>query len=120
VGGTSQQGRRVLAVEVGCELADAGEVEAAVGQHVQEERVLARGSGGGDEQIGFRLGEVQDLFTVREHRRTGFASVEPSLVDLGDVGHEVGLDAARLAQKLGETREQLVVGNGVERVSLHE
>ena len=92
-----------------------------VGQHVEEEGMLEGGTGRGDAQVGLGLGEVKDLSTVGEHRRGGFASVEPALVDLGDVGHEIGLRAAGLVEQIAQPTEQLVVGDGVERTpSFHD
>ena len=42
---------------------------------------------------------------------------QSTLVDLADVGDEVGLDAARLADELVESPEQLVVGDVVQSES---
>jgi len=57
---------------------------------------------------------VEPLGAVGEHRRRGFAGVEPAFLDFADVGDEVGLDAARMRHELAEAAEQLVVGDGVE------
>ena len=66
-------------------------------------------------EIGFRLGEVQSVHAVGEHRRKGLAGEEPSLLHLGDVGDDVGLDAPGLAHELGQAVEQLVVRDRLER-----
>jgi hypothetical protein len=80
------------------QLGDSAEVEPAVGEHGQEHRVLPRGSRRGDPQIGLGLREVEDLRAVGEHRGSGVAGIEPSLVHLGDVGDEIALDAAVLSE----------------------
>ena len=54
---------------------------------------------------------MKDAGAVGEHRRGCLARVEPSLVDLADVCHEVGLGAAGIAEQLDELAEQLVVGD---------
>jgi len=114
VGGSRQESGRILSGEVRCQLADAGQVKASVRQHVEEQRVLARGAGRRDAQIGLRLGEMEGLGAIREHRRKGLARVEASLIDLGDVSHEIGLGGASPAKQVGEPSEQLVVGDVVE------
>ena len=73
--------------------------------------MLPRRSGRGDAQIGLRLRKVEDLRAVREHRRRGRARVQAARVDLTEVGDEVGLDTPGLPQDLGETAQQLVVGD---------
>jgi hypothetical protein len=84
-------------------------------EHREKHLVLPGGSGDGDAPIGLGLREVQLLRTVREHRGKRLAGVEPSLVDLADVGDEVGLDPTRLRHQLVEAEQQLVVGHGVKR-----
>ena len=69
-----------------------------------------RGAGGGDAQVRLELGEVERLRAVGEHRGRGLAGVEPAGIHLTDVSDEVGLDAARVPQELGQATEQLVVG----------
>jgi hypothetical protein len=90
-------------------------VQAAVGQHRQQRRVLPRRAGDSDAQVGFSLGEVESLGAVGEHRRGGFAGVESPLFDLADVLDEVGLDTARARHQVAEAPQKLVVGNGLER-----
>jgi hypothetical protein len=79
---------------MGRQKGDPAEVELPVAQHREENRVLARGAGRGDAEVGLGLREVQGLGTVREHRGECFAGVEASFVCFGDVVDEVGLHAA--------------------------
>jgi hypothetical protein len=58
---------------------------------------------------------MENVGAVGKHRRRCLASVEAALVDLADVGHELGLDPARVARELGQAMEELIVGNGLER-----
>ena len=60
---------------------------------------------------------MEDLRAVGEHGGRGRAGVETALVDLADVGDDVGLDAAGLPENLDETAQQLVVRNGLQLVS---
>ena len=48
---------------------------------------------------------------VREHRGERLTGIQPSLVRLRDVGHEIGLHAARLPEDLGQAAEESVVGD---------
>ncbi len=114
VGGPLEDGVPVVGGEVRGELGDGGEVEPPVGEHGEEDRVLARRPGGGDAQVGLGLGEVEPLGAVGEHGRRGLAGVEPACVDLADVGDEVGFVASRLAQDVGEAEEELAVGELLE------
>ena len=77
--------------------------------------MLPRRTGRPDAEVGLRLGEVQDVHAVGEHRRKGLAGIEPSLFHLGDVRDDVGLDAPGLAHELGQAVEQLVVRDRLER-----
>jgi hypothetical protein len=52
---------------------------------------------------------MQDLDAIRVHRGRGIPGVETALIDLGDKGHEIGLDAAGLFQDLGQAAKELVV-----------
>ena len=96
---------------------EATQVEPAVPERLQDCRVPACRAGYGDAAVGLGLREMQVLRAVREHRWEGMTGEEPSLVDLADVGDEVGLDAARLRHELPESPEQLVIGNGSKRES---
>ena len=115
VDGSREEEIAVQGCEVRRELGDAGEMEPTVGEHVQEHGVLTGRPGRGDAQVGLGLGEVKDVHAIDEHRGGGLAGVETSSLDLGDVGDEIGLGAARLAQKVDESAEELVVGEGFER-----
>ena len=114
VGGPREDGVPVVGGEVRGELGDGGEVEPPVGEHGEEDRVLARRPGGGDAQVGFGLGEVEPLGAVGEHGRRGLAGVEPACIGLGDVRDEFGFVASRLAQDVGEAEEDLAVGELLE------
>jgi hypothetical protein len=57
---------------------------------------------------------MEHVDAVAEHRRRREARMEASPIDLTDVGNQVGLGAARVAQELGEATKQLVVRNGGE------
>jgi hypothetical protein len=85
----------VLPREERHELRDPAQVQAAVGEHRQQPRVLASRARDRDAQVGLGLGEVEPLGAVDEHRRAGLADVEPARIDLAEVSDEVGLDAAR-------------------------
>jgi hypothetical protein len=114
VGGPLQDGVPLVGGEVRGELGDGGEVEPPVGEHGEEDRVLARGPGGGDAQVGFGLGEVEPLGAIGVHGGRGLAGVGPACVDFTDVGDEVGFVASRLAQDVGEAEEELAVGELLE------
>ena len=90
-------------------------MEPTVREHLQENGELTSGPCRGETKVGLGLGEVKDVHAVDEHRGGGLAGVETSSLDLGDVGDEVGLGAAGLAQEVGESAEELVVGEGFER-----
>jgi len=95
--------------QVGGELADPGQVDPPVGEHLQEHRMLARGPSGGDPQVGFVLREVQDLRAVDEHRIASLASVELPLVHLADVRHELPLHPSGLRKQPVQPAKQLVI-----------
>ena len=114
----SEQSLPILCREVRCEQGDRAQVKAPVAEHRQEHRVLARGAGDGDAQVGLTLREMESLRAVGEHGRERFTGVEASLVRLGNVGDEVRLDAARLAEDLGQAAQEDVVGDRGERPAL--
>ena len=91
-----------------------GEVEPPVAEHREQPGVPARGARDRDAPVGLGLGEVKGLGAVDEHRGEGLAREQTALVDLADVGDEVGLDAARLADELVQSPQQLVVGDVAE------
>jgi len=114
----SEQSLPILCRDVGCEQGDRAQVKAPVAEHRQEHRVLARGAGHGDAQVGLTLREMESLRAVGEHGGERFTGVEASLVRLGNVGDEVRLDAARLAEDLGQAAQEDVVGDRGERPAL--
>jgi uncharacterized membrane protein YccC len=93
--GTLQEGVAVLPRQMRRQLGDAAEVQAAVGEHREQDGVPARGARSGDPKVGFRLREMQDVDAVAEHRRRRKARIEASPIDLTDVGDEVRLGATR-------------------------
>jgi hypothetical protein len=95
----------------------AAQVKAAVGEHRQEFRVLPRGPGHGDAEVGLGLREVQDAQAVHEHGGRRAACVEPPCIDLADVRDQLGLDAARLSHEVAQAAEQLGVGQGSKALS---
>jgi hypothetical protein len=80
--------------------------------------VLVRGSGGGDAQVGLAFRQVKSLCATGEQGGERLARPESSLVHFGDVGDEVRLDAARLAEDLGQAAQEDVVGDRGERPAL--
>jgi hypothetical protein len=113
-----EQGLPVLSREVRHEQGDPAQVEAPVAQHSQEHRVLVQGSGGGDAQVGLAFRQVKSLRAISEQGGERLARPESSLVHFGDVGDEVRLDAARLAEDLGQAAQEDVVGDRGERPAL--
>jgi hypothetical protein len=89
-----QERLAILGREVRSQQRDPAQVKPPVTEHRQDHRMLPRGPGDGDAQVGLGLREVQGPRAVGEHRREGLTGVEASLVRLGDVGHQVLLDAA--------------------------
>jgi hypothetical protein len=77
-------------------------MEATVAKPVQEGGDAPGGPGDGDAEVGLGLGEMKDLGAVGKHRGGGFAGEEAALIDFTDVGDEVGLHAAGLAEDLSE------------------
>ena len=96
----------VSLVEARGEQRDSRKVQPAVTQELEPGRVPAQGARHHDPQRRLRLGQVEALDAVVEHRRAGLPLVEAALVDLGDVGDEVGLDAARVAEDLRQAQEE--------------
>jgi hypothetical protein len=94
-----------------CKLCDATEVKPSVGEHGKEHGMLSRGSAGRDAEVCLGFREVQDLGAIHIHGGAGLTGVEPSLVDLRDVGDDVGFRAARLTEELREPLEHIVIGN---------
>ncbi len=77
--------------------------------------MLASHPGGGSPEIGLGLGEMKAFRAVDEHGRKGLARVEPSSLHLADVGDEVGLGPAGLAEEKREPAKEVVVGERLER-----
>jgi hypothetical protein len=96
---------------VGRKQGDPAQVETPIAQHRDDHGVLARGSGDGDTQVSLTLREMESLRAVREHGWERLARPEPSPVHFGDVRDEVRLDAAGLAEDLGQPAQEDVVGD---------
>ena len=77
--------------------------------------MLPCGASGGDAQVRLELGEVQHLRAVGEHRGRGLAGIEPARIHFPDEGDEIGFDSPRLMQKLGQSAEERVVRDLLER-----
>jgi len=114
VHGTLKQRLGAFVREVRSQLGDGAEMQAAIGQHVEQHREAARGASAGDAQVGLVLGEVEHLDAVGEHARARLTQVEPAGVDLGDVRHDLGLAAPVPIDEGGEPLEQLVIREGIE------
>ena len=95
---------------------EAGEVQAAVTQHLQEDWESARSACGFDAQIGFGFGEAQPFGAPDEEGRRGLAEVEAALVDFREVGREVRLGAPRAGDDLAQAKEEHVVGERCRRL----
>jgi hypothetical protein len=118
---TLEQAIRVPTVEVGGEPDYSAQVQTAVPEHCQDLWELAGRTCHDDAEIGFGFREVKDLHAVDEQRRGGFTRVQSALVDLADVGNDVGLDSAGLADELDQAPKKLVVANRFEwTLSVHD
>jgi hypothetical protein len=116
---TLEQAIRVLAVEVGGESDNSAQVQPAIPEHRLDLRELAGGTSHRDAEIGLGFREVKDLRAVSEHRGGGFTRVESALVDLADVGDEVGLDSAGFVDEYGQAPKKRVVGNPLRGNAVH-
>jgi hypothetical protein len=85
-------------------------MKASVCEHVEKHRVFSYSSSCFDPQVGLKLGHVQYLGAISEHRRRG-ASKEPAPVDLGYVSNELGLDRTRIRKKLRQIAEKIIIGH---------
>ena len=56
--------------------------------------MFARRTGHLDAEVRLAFGKVKPLGAIRKHRRCGLAGIEPALVDLCDVGDQLGFDAS--------------------------
>ena len=117
VGRPGEKHGAVVHVDDGHEQRQPAQVEPAVAKRLEESRVGARSTGYRDAAVCVGFRQVQALSAVREHGWEGLPGEEPPLVDLADVGDEVGLDAPRLADEIGEPTQQLVIGDDPERES---
>jgi len=109
VGGPLEDRLAILGGQVRCQPSDPAQVEPSVAQHGEEHRVLARGARHRDPQVSLLLAQVEYLGAVLKHRRGRLAGVEPALVELGDVRHDIGLDTSRLPHERGQAAQQLAI-----------
>jgi hypothetical protein len=109
VDGPREQTVAVLRRENRCELGDPAQVQAAVREHREQDRMLASGPRDVDPQLGLTLGKVKDVSTVDEHRGGGEPREEPPRVHLGEVLDQRGLDAAGVAEDVLEAGENGIV-----------
>ena len=107
--GPSEERLSVFSREVWSQQSDGGEVKASIREHLQEHGMFPRCPGRSDTQVGPMLRQMQNARAVGEHRGAGFARVEPPLIDLRDVGHEVGLDSPRLTKQQRQPMKQFFI-----------
>ena len=86
------------------QLGDTAQMKPSVSEHLEEYRVLSSRTGDRNAQIGFVLGEVQNLGRIDEHGRC-LAGMEPPRIHLTDVCNQLGFDAPRPGQNLSESAE---------------
>jgi hypothetical protein len=110
VGREGKQPVPVLRREYPHEDSDPADVEAAVGEHLEQDRVAPRSPSHTDPTECLTLGEVQDTRGIHEHRRAGVPGIETPEVHLRDVGDERRLGPARLAGDVSWPGEELIVG----------
>jgi hypothetical protein len=109
VDGSRQHAIAVVDREVSCQARNRADVEPAVGDHLQEHRVVAGGPRCGDPHVGLGLGQMEHPGAVGEHGRAGLAQVETPRVHLADVREELRFGPPTTVQELGEAGQQCVV-----------
>src|SRR5688572_4951330 len=90
MGDGTEQGDMVLRRQVLREQAQSGEVQSAALEELEDHRELASSPGGGDPLASRRLGVVQRLGAVDEHRAVRRVEVQAPRVDLAQVGDYKG------------------------------
>lgn len=100
--------------EVWRNLRDPAQVQAAVAEHRKDGWLGAGGSRGGDPQVRLGLGQVEDFGAKVKQGRRALSRVKPALVHFAEVGDELGFDAPRLAQELGQAAEKIAIGDRLE------
>src|SRR5688572_11358751 len=90
------------------------QMETAVSQHREQQRMFARSSSNGDPEIGLLLGQVQDIGAVRKHRWFGRPRIEATRVHFRDVGDQHSLYTPRCPHEFTETTEELVIRETVD------
>jgi hypothetical protein len=105
--------------EVGRKLVHGAEAERSRGDSFQDRRKLERGPCGVDPLFRGVLRQVQPAHTVVVQRLVAGWHVELALVDLGQVGEEVGQRAALLRQVRLESVEDFAVQEMLQREAIH-
>jgi hypothetical protein len=90
---------------------DPAQVQPAVAEHLEQDRVLPSRAGHRDPQIDLVLPEPEDPTAVLEHRRARLLGEEPPEIHLPDVGDELGLDTPRLRRELEQLKQKLLVSD---------
>lgn len=89
MGRAREEPRAVRRGKYGCQHRDATQVDGTFVHARKKLRVLLRQACCGDSEIGGRLGKMQHLHTVREHRGAASPQIELPAVELGQVGDEL-------------------------------
>jgi hypothetical protein len=109
VAGGLEQLFMVLPRQVGRQQPQRGQVHRTFPEPLQEDRELAALPCRLDPVVGGVLGEPQDLPAVREERREPQAQVDPTGVELGQVGDKVHGGRAFVMGQSVELCDQIVV-----------
>ncbi len=115
--GTAQHGVAVGGREGRCQVRHSGQVQPPVGEHFEDQRVLAGRTRRGDTPPGLVLREVEPLGAVGEERGAGFLQIEPARVDLAEVRQQENFRVAGAAGQLTGATEQFVVGEVTEEAA---
>jgi hypothetical protein len=79
----------------------------------------ARRAGGLDAPVRRALREVELRGAVGIDRRVAKSKVEPSALELGEAGHEIGHACAFALREPGNIGDQLIIGNVRQSGNLH-
>jgi hypothetical protein len=100
----------VLHGEVGGQVGDRGQREAALLEQVQHEREAASGAGGADAAVGLALGQPEHVLAIDEERAVAQALGQLAALDLGQVNDQPRGDAALAAAQRGGLGQERLVG----------
>ncbi len=115
VDGSSQNGLAVCFGEEWRQFVNAAQVEATVGKHCEKHRMLSGRTGDSHPKKGFVFRHMKNLGAVRKQTRSVWC-IEPSLVNFGKVGDDLGLNGTRVLKKLRQSAEKIIIGNRFEIV----